>query len=457
MGETFNGTVDINKSGVIGDKVTTIRLFGGEPSSTFPRPPAGQIWLGGNGIAGALFFLPGSVNPVTLHSAGQSSTIWLSAHDGSISLGGKGSGGGKIGMYDDNEKEAIKLTGIWEEGTPLSIRDNKDNKSKNVLACSFNSKYAGLYLGAHSREVDEGDFKAGFIAVRNDKGSDSILLNGFPQMNVSNDPSGGNYISVRDGSKNVLACSRSTAAGLYLGAHSSEITDGNGKAGLLAVRNDKGNDSILLDGGAGAQNVNGRGGIIDISDELGNTTIRFLANHEDGTAIARIGGGNRTGKIILRDDQNRVTLTLDAKRGDIDFENADCAEDFDIADSKNIEPGTVMVLTQDGKLQRSKEAYDKKVAGVISGAGECKPGIVLDKKHQTDNIRMPLALMGKVFCRVDAQFLPIAVGDLLTTSPTPGHAMTATDPLKAFGAVIGKALRPLRTGQALIPILIALQ
>jgi hypothetical protein len=35
--------------------------------------------------------------------------------------------------------------------------------------------------------------------------------------------------------------------------------------------------------------------------------------------------------------------------------------------------------------------------------------------------------------------------------------MKAEDPLKAFGAVIGKALRPLAEGQGLVPILIALQ
>jgi hypothetical protein len=58
---------------------------------------------------------------------------------------------------------------------------------------------------------------------------------------------------------------------------------------------------------------------------------------------------------------------------------------------------------------------------------------------------------------VDAAFGAIEVGDLLTTSPTPGHAMKATDQLKAFGSVIGKAMRPLESGRGLIPILIALQ
>ena len=65
--------------------------------------------------------------------------------------------------------------------------------------------------------------------------------------------------------------------------------------------------------------------------------------------------------------------------------------------------------------------------------------------------------MGKVYCKVDASTAPLAVGDLLTTSPTAGHAMKATDPARAFGAVIGKALQPLAGGCAMVPILVALQ
>ncbi len=146
-----------------------------------------------------------------------------------------------------------------------------------------------------------------------------------------------------------------------------------------------------------------------------------------------------------------VTIT-----GDVVLTGADCAEEFDILETTNVEPGTVMVLDQDGALQPSQQAYDKRVAGVISGAGTYKPGIVLDKQQSSEN-RMPLALVGKVYCKVDAQYASIQVGDLLTTSLTPGHAMKASDPLSAFGAVIGKALRPLKEGQGLIPILIALQ
>jgi hypothetical protein len=142
--------------------------------------------------------------------------------------------------------------------------------------------------------------------------------------------------------------------------------------------------------------------------------------------------------------------------GDIRLTNADCAEDFDVSGADKVEPGTVMVLGAEGVLSECQLAYDKRVAGVISGAGDYKPGIVLDTRQSLGN-RQPIALMGKVFCKVDAQFGTIAVGDLLTTSATPGHAMKTSDPLKAFGAVIGKALRPLADGKGLIPILIALQ
>jgi hypothetical protein len=65
--------------------------------------------------------------------------------------------------------------------------------------------------------------------------------------------------------------------------------------------------------------------------------------------------------------------------------------------------------------------------------------------------------MGKVGCLVTAEETPIRVGDLLTTSDVPGHAMKALEPARAFGAVIGKALAPLTSGRGIIPIFIALQ
>ena len=158
------------------------------------------------------------------------------------------------------------------------------------------------------------------------------------------------------------------------------------------------------------------------------------------------------GSIVINDGN------LYLNKGDIFLTGADCAEEFDTPVGVDVEAGTVMIIDGNGTLCPSFEAYDKKVAGVVSGAGNYKTGIVLDKQVQTtgEKKRSSIALIGKVFCKADAGYGAIEVGDLLTTSSTPGHAMKVTDPLKAFGTVIGKALHSLKEGKGLVPILIAL-
>jgi hypothetical protein len=144
-----------------------------------------------------------------------------------------------------------------------------------------------------------------------------------------------------------------------------------------------------------------------------------------------------------------------AVMGDVQLIGGDIAEQFGVARGDEVEPGCVVVLAGDDRIRVSDEPYDRRVAGVVSGAGSCRPGLVLDRQAGAD--RLPLALTGKVWCKVDADCSPVALGDLLTTSATPGHAMLADDPARAFGAVIGKALRGLQSGRALIPVLVALQ
>jgi hypothetical protein len=82
----------------------------------------------------------------------------------------------------------------------------------------------------------------------------------------------------------------------------------------------------------------------------------------------RIGTEVQKGKLSVNGD---IEVT-----GDIRLSNADCAEEFDISEATDVELGTVMVLDQDGALHPSHQAYDKKVAGVISGAGDYKPGLI---------------------------------------------------------------------------------
>jgi hypothetical protein len=147
----------------------------------------------------------------------------------------------------------------------------------------------------------------------------------------------------------------------------------------------------------------------------------------------------------------KVMITAD---GDIRLLGADCAEFFETEDPEAVEPGTVLVIGDNGSLRACDVEYDKRVAGIVSGAGSKRPAIVLDQ--ETAEVGVPVALTGKVHCKADAGSSPIDVGDLLTTSDTSGHAMKADDPGRYLGSVLGKALAPLQEGRGLIPVLVAL-
>ena len=173
-------------------------------------------------------------------------------------------------------------------------------------------------------------------------------------------------------------------------------------------------------------------------------------------ATLAIGGSGGAGMVRIHDAEDALRIHLDGKEGDVKLLGADFAEDFDLENLDGVEPGTVMVIGEAGRLAPCTAAYDRRVAGVLSGAGNCRPGMILDRQAATER-RRPLALIGKVFCKAEAFSAPITMGDLLTTSAVPGHAMKADDPLRAIGAIMGKALRPLPTSTGLIPILVALQ
>jgi len=119
---------------------------------------------------------------------------------------------------------------------------------------------------------------------------------------------------------------------------------------------------------------------------------------------------------------------------------------------EDLEPGDVLVIGPDGKLARSSEAYSTAVVGVYS----TKPGFVGGSDEDgIDPGKVPLAVVGVAPAKVSAENGPIAPGDLLTTSTTPGHAMKATEP--KVGTILGKALGELESGTGVIDVLIILQ
>ena len=138
---------------------------------------------------------------------------------------------------------------------------------------------------------------------------------------------------------------------------------------------------------------------------------------------------------------------------------ADFAETFDIAESEILRPGTVVSINPDnsGQLRVSDTAYDKTVAGIVSGAGGIQPGMLMGQEGTIANGEHPVALTGRVYCLVDASYGDIKPGDLLTTSPTSGHAMKVTDHEAGRGAIIGKAMTSMKDGKGLVLVLVSLQ
>lgn len=120
------------------------------------------------------------------------------------------------------------------------------------------------------------------------------------------------------------------------------------------------------------------------------------------------------------------------------------------------EPGMVVSLDpgKEGKLRVAREAYDTRVAGIVSGAGGIKAGFRLRKRDTHLDGDVDLALRGRVYCRADAAYGAIRPGDLMTTSDTPGHAMKAADYQRGRGAFVGKAMSSLENGKGLVLVLV---
>ena len=419
---------------------------------------AAEIVAGGNGTTGILrlyrptddntnpaqaaVFIAANQAMISAGGQGQNGNIILKATDGTnrivmggstadITAGGNGANGDLV-LKSDSNQNRVRLLGdgnLWLGGNGAGadvvlFRTDGDNATLSKATVHIDGQTADMFLG--------GSGTNGNVTLKGDKGEVRARLLG-------------------DGN-------------LWLG--------GNGGDGDIVLFKTNGDNTTLeeatihLDGEGGEIRLGCQGVTGDITLRGDNNKVRARM-HGDGNLW--LGGNGGDGDIVLfKTSGDNVTLDtasihLDGENGnircnDVIIPGADFAEDFDIdfAIADTLEPGTVMVLGRNGRLHESTQAFDRKVAGVVSGAGKYKVGITLDKQPNSTN-RMPIALSGKVMCKVDASFGPIEVGDLITTSPRKGHAMKATDPYQSFGAVIGKALADFPQGDGLLPILVALQ
>jgi hypothetical protein len=186
----------------------------------------------------------------------------------------------------------------------------------------------------------------------------------------------------------------------------------------------------------------------------------FTARGAYGVGVYATGGpngyaGEFDGNVIVR--SGRVTTPVLEITG-----GADLAEKFEIRSAEqglSVSAGMVVSIDPEnaGSLVVSNKAYDRRVAGIISGAGGINTGVLMGQKDSNANGANPVALTGRVYCLTDASNGSIQPGDLLTTSDTPGHAMKVTDHSKAQGAILGKAMSSLKEGRGLVLVLVTLQ
>ncbi len=192
-------------------------------------------------------------------------------------------------------------------------------------------------------------------------------------------------------------------------------------------------------------------------------TTDAAAGSDNPQVRLQIGGDGRAfiySKLDVEGDVGcwSLTTTSNASVGSLCIRGgADLAEPFEMS-GREIPKGSLVIIDEEnpGQLKLATQAYDTRVAGIVSGANGVNPGISL---HQAGVIEggQNVALSGRVYARADASSGSIKPGDLLTSSSTPGHVMKAADPKRAQGAVVGKAMSPLKEGQGMVLVLVSLQ
>ncbi len=335
------------------------------------------------------------------YKAGASTSMWT-YHDGATL---------EWRVYNGGERMAVRNTGELDLGSTITL-DNADDTDQGG---SIELRKSNGTLGAKLQGSTNAGTQGGSLALYNDTNSTATVV------------LDGEYGGAAGGAL-VLRNSQG-ATTIELGADFNP-----GERGLIRMYKPDGTMTLLLD--PNETGVASQGATLKLYDDAGNLTIELDADY---------GSGN----------EGRVIAEVIQITGGADF-----SEQFDLScGPKAASPGSVVSIdpSSPGDLCLSSSAYDRRVAGIISGAGGVKPGLLMGQRGTEADGKHPVALTGRVYCKVDASFGAIEPGDLLTTSSTTGHAMKVADHSRAAGAILGKAMTPLKSGRGLVLVLVSLQ
>lgn len=283
-----------------------------------------------------------------------------------------------------------------------------------------------------------------------------------------------------DGTVQTTAASGGGGGGTITGVTAGTGLTGGGSSGTVTVtNNDKGSDQFIFKNVANASGTTqfsaasnsdavrfaGTGGT-NVTFDVGTKKVTFDSSSitssqwtTTGSNInytsGNVGIGIAPTEKLHVSGNGKITgnLTVD---GNIAAKYQDVAEW--VPTSEPLATATVVVLDSNKSNQviASSQAYDTRVAGVISE----QPGIALGESGAG---KVLVATTGRVLVQVDASRSAIHIGDLLVTSDVPGVAMKS-EPIQLGGrsmhmpgTIIGKALEPLEKGSGKILVLLSLQ
>jgi hypothetical protein len=418
--------------------IGTAKLADGAVTSTKLAPGAvtsaslgDTVALGATNIAGRLDVYRTTANTPAISLIGNNSQISTYGSDGLEQARLYGVSWGELLLYNNRagNENAVDLSANGSVGGLLNLK----NTNGSVRASLTGANTGGLLTlyqadGGIGVVVDGEDAGAGSISIRSTNGATRVLLDG--------DSGGHGFVGVY-----------ATDGG------SATASSANSQGGTFSVYEEDGTLTTLIH---------------NVSD-AGVVSVRNSSGVELGYMWGRNSAGQTGGQIGLKNNLGVQTITLDADNlgdGKITTQvlqitgGSDLSEQFDVKPlNDDLQPGMIVCIdpAQPGQLVTSTKEYDKTVAGVLSGAGGVKTGMMMGHVGTAADGKHAVALTGRVYCLVDATKGAILPGDLITTSSTPGHGMKVRNHKKAQGAIIGKAMSPLASGKGLVLVLVSLQ